>query len=451
MTNVTNPKTNQPFKILWYGDGVALSGFGRIANEVCRRLKRRGYSVQLASIQYTGHPTELIKELDWVWALGGRDIWNEITGIVNYTQPDILISCQDFPYHVNLFHGCRIDFSKLKWIGITPVDGVPIDPGWLKIIEQTDGFMTISEFGVEAFRQEGKRVDLCHPAADANEFYPLDDVERAKMREIAGYKPDDYVVGVVAMNQGRKAIPPMIEAFYEFAKDKPNAKLYLDMDDISPAGWHIPNLLKQMKWSEDEQKRIKYKKDMFTHPELLPLVNRYALMDAHMVISHREGFGLPLMEAQACRIPVLALDYCSGTEICGDGRGLLVKTLPYREYGTWGGAKDCYPDTVDLIVKLNQLYNNPAEAKAIAERGYQWARSYSWDTTTDEVERVIQAALAKDRKVKAQHDVTNPATEHLNDDRGRDSQAVDALRDYPVIQPTAKPDPLPDIVSTNGG
>src|SRR3990167_4564244 len=129
MTNTLNPKTNQPYKILWFGDGVALSGFGRIANEVCKRLKRRGYSVQLASIQYTGHPHDL-RELDWVWPLAGQDIWNGITEIVNHTQPDILISCQDFPYHTNLFNACRIDFSKLKWIGITPIDGVPIYPDW---------------------------------------------------------------------------------------------------------------------------------------------------------------------------------------------------------------------------------------------------------------------------------------------------------------------------------
>src|SRR3972149_4457321 len=154
-----NPTTQQPYKILWFGDGVGLSGFGRIGNEVCKRLSQRGYIVQMALINYTGWPHNL--PVNWIWPLAGQDIWGGLVAAVNTFQPDIVISCQDFPYHLTIWQACKIDFSRIKWIWITPIDGTPIHPDWLKVCDVADGGMVISRFGVEALRQEGKRAALC--------------------------------------------------------------------------------------------------------------------------------------------------------------------------------------------------------------------------------------------------------------------------------------------------
>ena len=411
MKRSLNPKTQQPYRVLWFGDLVTPSGFGRIGNEVTRRLVQRGYLLQGASLTYTGWPAPEIPF--HVWPLGGQDIWNGLVTAVASFQPDLLISCQDFPYHFQIWHGVRIDFSKIKWMWITPIDGTPVHPDWANIADYADGKMVISRFGVEAMRQQGKRVALCHPGIELSEFYPPTPEEKSELRKKAGYIDADYIIGVVCMNQGRKAISQMITAFHEFARDKPNARLYLDMDKISPAGWDIPALLKQMQWTEDEQKRIAYREDLFKKDfaAFSPLRNRYALMDLHMVISHREGFGLPLLESMACRVPAMALDWCSGPEICGDGRGFLVSRIDYMEHGCWGGARDAFPDMWELVQKMEFAYSKPDETRAIAQRGYEWAIKQTWDVTTDQVEDVIQTALARERKVRpdAQPIPANPA------------------------------------------
>ena len=462
MKNI-NPATGKPWKILWFGDGVGLSGFGRIGNETCKRLKQRGYDVQMAVINYSGWPHDF-SIANWIWPLAGQDIWGGLVGIVNQIQPqpDLLISCQDFPYHQTIWQACRIDFSRVKWVWITPIDGEPLHPDWLKLCDFADGEMVISRFGVEAMRREGKRVELCHPGVDTREFYPADEGERKTLREKAGYGPDDYVCGVACMNQGRKAISCMIEAFHEFARDKSNAKLYLDMDKASPAGWDIPNLLKQMRWTEDEQKRVKYREDMFKADMTLfaPLRARYALMDMHMVISHREGFGLPLLETMACHIPTMALDWCSGTEICGGGRGMLIKRLPYMEHGTWGGAKDAFPDMDDFVLKLNLLYQDPTRAAAIAEEGYRWAIQQTWDVTADQVEAVVQSALSRNRKDKPSHEPNASAIPViLSDTYGRNGQrpdfpatpeAADALGHHSELQQSPGANQVPAIAGGDG-
>lgn len=398
MKKSTNPKTNSPYKILWFGDLVTPTGFGRIGNEAARRLKMRGWDVVGAAISYTGWRHDFPFH---IYPLGGQDFYGGLVTIVNTEQPDIIISCQDFPYHQNIWQACRIDFSKIKWVWITPIDGTPIYPDWLPLCKYADGKMVISQFGKEAFRQAGYKVDLCHPGVDTSEFYPAELEERSQLRAKLGWAADDYIIGVMCMNQGRKAIPAMLEAFFEFAKDKSNAKLYLDMDKTSPAGWDIPAMLTQMGLGDTDKARVKFREDTFRADMQLfaPLRNRYALLDAHMVISHREGFGLPLLESQACRLPTIALDWCSGPEIVGDGKGVLIKRIEYMERGTWGGSKDAYPDMRDFVSQLNTLYDNPTRAAAIAQAGYEWAIQQSWDTTTNQIEEVLYNAIKRERTI----------------------------------------------------
>jgi glycosyltransferase involved in cell wall biosynthesis len=433
-----NPATGKPIKIVWFGDLVVLSGFGRIGNEITKRLKQRGYDVQGAGIQYSGWPHDYPFH---IWPLANQDLWNGITTIVNSVQPDMLISCQDFPYHKTIWDACRIDFSKVKWGFITPIDGTPIMSPWLDLCQWADGAMTISRFGVEAFRQGGRKVGLCHPGIDANEFYPAEVSERDALRAKVGYAPSDFIVGVMAMNQGRKAIPPMIQAFFEFAKDKPNAKLYLDMDKISPAGWDIPELLKQMGIPAEQHGRVKYRDDLFAaSPDMLPLRNRYIILDAHMVISHREGFGLPLLESMACRVPTIALDWCSGPEICGEGRGYIVKRLDYMEYGTWGGARDAFPDMKSLQNALESIYCYPEAAQGIAAVGYEWARRQTWDAATDAVEEMIHNAFKHERTQSHEPRVISDNATAYSDNR---SPAYDE-RGHSVIQQPARVDQVPE-------
>lgn len=458
-----NPLTKQPYKILFFGDGVVPSGFGRIVNNTALRLHQRGYGIQVASISYSGWPHGFPFH---VWPLAGQDIWTGLVNIVNATQPDILVSVQDFPYHQTIWNACRIDFSKIKWVFITPIDGVPVHPDWVKLCDYPDGKMVISRFGIEALRQEGKRADLCHPGVDVTEFYPAEAEEKIALRKSAGYEDGDFIVGVMCMNQGRKAISSMIEAFYEFAKDKPEAKLYLDMDKASPAGWDIPNLLKSLKWTEAEQKRVKYRENLQALPDGKPneamqsLRNRYAILDLHMVISHREGYGLPLHESMACKVATMALDYCSGTEILGEGRGYLVNRLPYMELGTWGGARDGFPDMNDFHHQLELVYGMPAQRQQRAQAGYEWAIKQTWDVTADQVEATIQAALKRNRKDKPIQDVsfTIPTPGGgLNDHAGRNgnvpnlsSPPANPLGDHSQLQQLVEPAAVPDLTPANG-
>lgn len=390
-------------KILAISDDGVSSGFGRISAVINKALVKRGYEVRAASFAYDGalEPRYDGEVLPYhVGALGpfmqpgaGRPFWTDhLMNIINVTQPDLITVCQDAPYGC-MVRGLPLDWSKFGFVVITPVDGAPIYPEWVEMVKNADAALTISEFGVKAFAAQGVSVGLCRPGVETDKFFRLPDAQRREWRAKMGIAEDAYIVGSFCMNQGRKAISMMLEAFMAFAKGHPEARYWMDMDEVSPAGWNIPALCQQNGW--DVNKLI-FRRHAVERG-VIDLNARYNCLDMHMVISHREGFGLPLVEAQAAGVVSMALDYCSGTEICGNGFGMLVKPIETTVLGTWGGARDYFPDMRDFVEKLEWVYVNKAERAAIAERGMQEARRHTWTPAVDAAQTAIEKALAKKR------------------------------------------------------
>jgi hypothetical protein len=117
----------------------------------------------------------------------------------------------------------------------------------------------------------------------------------------------------------------------------------------------------------------------------------------------------------------IAMDYTSGTEICGDGKGVLVKPLPFHQISTWGGAVDKFPDIDHFVAGLQMLYDSPERRTLIAQAGMAWSRAHTWDGAADVVMQTIERVLS-----------------------GRRGENVVQL--MPVMTPTALATPSPDGV-----
>lgn len=381
-------------KILVVSDDGQSSGYGRISTEVNTRLQRRGYHITAASIAYDGllppqYDGALIPY--HVASMGGRQNWPDIVvQLVNVIQPDVVFVIQDAPYSVTV-RNAPLDWSKYTFIMCAPVDGAPIYPAWVETAKQADGLLTISEFGVKAWAQAGVTAGLCRPAINADKFFRMPDDQRAAVRERLGIAPDAFVLGMMAQNQGRKDVTGTLKAFYDFAVDKPTVRLLLDMDEVSPAGWDIPSLCKQFGW---DISKLLFRSECVRRG-VTELRERYNVLDAHSVLAFREGFGLPIIEAMGCGVVSMAQDWCAGTEVLTDGRGVLIPSIDYFMPSTWGGALDKLPDLKAMTDKLQWLYDNPAERKAMAERGMKWVRAQTWDMAADNVISVLEKALAR--------------------------------------------------------
>lgn len=390
-------------KILFLSDNGIPSGYGRIADNICTRLVKRGYDVIAASLFFDGllPPQYEGERLPyWVASLAGKNWLEETLKLIPTVQPDVIVVAQDFPYAEQLYHA-PVDWSKTALVVITPVDGAPIYPKWVDVAKQVDGLLTISKFGVETFRRAGVQATLCPPGVDGNKFFKHNDETRAALRTKLGLSPDHFLAMTAAQNQGRKCYSLMLQAFFDFAADKPNARYLIDAEATSPAGWDIPALCQQFGWDTG---KIIFRADA-VRAGIIELRDRYNCADLHMVVSHREGFGLPLVEAQACGVASMALDYCSGGEICGydeetgQPRGYLLTPSEHTEAGTWGGALDRSPDMKGFVNRLQWAHDHADERNAIAQRGMEWARKRHWDDAADATQKVIEQVIAKRRAI----------------------------------------------------
>lgn len=367
-------------KLLVLSQSGIPTGYGRIADQLLTRLHKRGVHIHACSLGYDGLlPPQMDNEAlpYWVAPVAAPSYPDQVLRVASAVEPDVLLVIEDAPY-LEAIRAAPYDWSTCKFVGITPVDGTPIYPRWLQIAKQADAWFSISQFGVDAYRRAGVATELARPGVNQTIFFRKADGEREALRAKLDLKPGQFLLGTMAQNQGRKAISIMVEAFFRFCTDKPDARYLLDMEPVSPAGWDVLALCEQYGW--DASKLIF--RSAAVSAGLTSLTDRYNLLDAHMVIAHREGYGLPLVEAMACGAPGVALDYCSGPEIVGandEARGVLVKALDYTEPGTWGGAEDKFPDKDSLNAALNRLYCEPVWRAQLAQKALAWAQTQTWD------------------------------------------------------------------------
>lgn len=118
------------------------------------------------------------------------------------------------------------------------------------------------------------------------------------------------------------------------------------------------------------------------NPELERIRTLYSSCDAWLFGSRAEGFGLPILEAMACRTPVIATPAGAAPELLESGGGFLVAPEDPRAMG-------------EAIVRL--CTSSPGEWQAMSERAHLVASSYSWNDATEHFEAALTSAVGRDK------------------------------------------------------
>lgn len=106
----------------------------------------------------------------------------------------------------------------------------------------------------------------------------------------------------------------------------------------------------------------------------------YAACDAWLFASRCEGFGLPILEAMACRTPVIATPAGAAPELVGRGGGILV------------GPEDV-DGMAEAILQIGQQEENAW--RAMSDQAHATATGYTWEDATDAFEASLRGAAQR--------------------------------------------------------
>jgi glycosyltransferase involved in cell wall biosynthesis len=106
----------------------------------------------------------------------------------------------------------------------------------------------------------------------------------------------------------------------------------------------------------------------------------YASCDAWLFGSRTEGFGLPLLEAMACRTPVVATPAGAAPELLSQGGGVLVKQ---------DDAEDM-ANGIERICSMTQ-----SEWKTMSDQAYAIATRYTWEDATNRMAAALEKTASQ--------------------------------------------------------
>jgi len=154
-------------------------------------------------------------------------------------------------------------------------------------------------------------------AVDTTKYAPMDD--RTAYRKELGVD-DLFVVGICAANKDgiRKAFPEQFRAFAQFHQKHQDSVLLVHSTMRNVSGLNLMELANDM----DIVGAVRFTDQYVLDSGLMDtgmMRHWYSTLDVLSLCSWAEGFGVPLIEAQACGTPVVTTDGSAMTELVGPG------------------------------------------------------------------------------------------------------------------------------------
>lgn len=288
-------------------------------------------------------------------------------------------------YKIDLFlstDGFIPTFSKTKSVSVIhdinfehrPQD-IPFLTRWYykfffpRFAKKSTRIATVSEFSkkdlIDTYNIEKNKIDVVYNGA--NELYTpvsIDEKINTKNKYANGC---DYFIYIGSLNP-RKNIKNLLLAFEEFKK-KSNSNFKLL---IVGAAMHHNNY-------QSVFENMEHKKDVLfcgrvsTNELHLLLASAYALT----YMPYFEGFGIPVLEAMYCHVPVITSNVTSLPEVAGDA-ALLVNPNKSHEIA----------NAMLRITSDTELYNDMIKKSIVRKEQFSWNKTANllWNS----IERVLR-------------------------------------------------------------
>lgn len=325
-------------KITWASNAPwAATGYGTQTAQMLKRLIADGHDVAVAANHgLLGKPVGDPETGALILPAGadpyGLDVLAGHHKLHSKGQPSWLITLYDVWVYRDL-----PDINVASW---TPVDHYPVPP---KVQEWSRAHETIamSRFGQKALAEAGITAHYAPHGIELDTWKPTPAFpDGTTPRQAWGIPDDAFLVMINAANKGnvppRKSWGEMLSALAMVMREHDDVYVYIHSEltgvfggvdlTILLAALHIP--AERVRWPDQ-------------YANLTGLIGQEALAayytasDVLLATSMGEGFGIPVIEAQACGTSVIVTDFSAQPELVG--AGWAVPYQPWWDFtqGSW--------------------------------------------------------------------------------------------------------------------
>lgn len=299
-----------------------------------------------------------------------------------------------------------LQLHGVRWVPWFPVDMEPIPPPVAKHIKKAYRRVVFSRFAERMVHDAGLDCSYVPHGIDTDVYKPITDETQAEIREKLRLPGDKFIVGTVAANKGtpsRKALPEMLEAFALFHQKHPDTAFYIHTykgENGEFQGVNLPEACAAFGLEVGTDVLFPDQYQMligFADPYINALYNAF---DVFLLPSMGEGFGIPIVEAQAAGCPVIISSWTSMEELCFAGwqiprRYSHIEGYPPIEEGGYYtplASKQFKPDIGPIVEALEQAYSGARSAE-LKKRAVKGARLYDADRVVRKYWRPFLAEL----------------------------------------------------------
>lgn len=234
--------------------------------------------------------------------------------------------------------------------------------------QKASQIITVSNYSADDISQfysiDRSKIHVAYNGANEG-YQPISEIEKTKVREHYA-QGEEYFVFVGNFSY-RKNIHGIVNAYNDYRQKGGTKKLVL-----------VGNPL----WSYSEMnqaiEKSNFQKDILFvgHLDINALVKVVAAASAMIFPSYFEGFGIPIIEAFKCGVPVITSSKTSLPEVAGDA-ALIAEPDDFEKISTF----------------LFSLETNENQRVELINRGFLRAESFKWENTANKVKLVLLNTL----------------------------------------------------------
>lgn len=240
-----------------------------------------------------------------------------------------------------------------------------------RTINDSDRIITISDSSkrqIEKYNKNAKgKIDIVNPAIDHSIFNRRSKYEVDAVLKKYGIK-NKYVL-FIGNIEPRKNITGILDSYSSL---KGITKSEYSLVLAGSSGWQNDEIKRKL----HEMADLSIIRPGYIDEKDIPAL--YSGASLFVFPSHYEGWGIPILEAMACGVPVVTSNNSSLPEVAGNA-AIMVDA----------------DDTKEITSSMELVLNNSKIKKEMIKKGYSQAKKFSWEKSAKIFNKIINEELNK--------------------------------------------------------